>query len=145
MENQKKIISLIKYRFIVVTTLLGSVIIIQVVSPYLLKMDFFYYLIFAIYFLNLVYLLLLKLNFNSSLQLYPSNFRRCNYCNMACLHIGGNGLSILFSLYFTNNNKQFSPFSKRLMDSYICIISPFRFPCRPYVLQNYSPLQPGGD
>jgi two-component system sensor histidine kinase PilS (NtrC family) len=74
MENQKKIISLIKYRFIVVTTLLGSVIIIQVVSPYLLKMDFFYYLIFAIYFLNLVYLLLLKLNFNSSLQLYLQIF-----------------------------------------------------------------------
>lgn len=74
MENQRKIISLIKYRFIVATTLLGSVIIIQVISPYLLKMDFFYYLIFAIYFLNLVYLLLLKLNFNSSLQLYLQIF-----------------------------------------------------------------------
>lgn len=74
MENQKKIISLIKYRFVVATTLLGSVIIFQVISPYLLKMDFFYYLILAIYLLNLFYLLLLKLNFDNSLQLYLQIF-----------------------------------------------------------------------
>lgn len=74
MENQKKIINLIKYRFVVATTLLSSVIIIQVVSPYLLRMDFFYYLIFAIYFLNLFYLLLLKLNVNNTLQLYLQIF-----------------------------------------------------------------------
>ncbi len=74
MENQKKIISLIKYRFIVASTLLVSVIIIQVVSPYLLKMDFFYYLIFAIYSLNLFYIFLLKLNLNDTLQLYLQIF-----------------------------------------------------------------------
>lgn len=74
MENQKKIITLIKYRFIVVTTLLGSVIIIQVVSPYLLKLDFFYYLILTIYFLNLVYILLHRLNLNHILQLYLQVF-----------------------------------------------------------------------
>lgn len=74
MENQKKIISLIKYRFIVATTLLGSVIIIQVVSPYLLKLDFFYYLILTIYVLNILYILFLKLNLNNTLQLYLQVF-----------------------------------------------------------------------
>lgn len=74
MENQKKIINLIKYRFVVATTLLSSAIIIQVISPYLLRMDFFYYLVFAIYFLNLLYLLLLKLNLNNALQLYLQIF-----------------------------------------------------------------------
>ncbi len=70
MENRKKLISLIKYRLIVASTLLFSVIIVQVVSPYLLKMDFFFYLIFAIYFLNLLYILFLKLNLNETFQLY---------------------------------------------------------------------------
>jgi len=74
MENQKKIVSLIRYRFIVATTLLISAIIIQVISPYLLKMDFFYYLVLAIYLLNFLYLLFLKININNSIQLYIQIF-----------------------------------------------------------------------
>ncbi len=70
MEHPKKVLSLIKYRFIVATTLLSSVIIIQVASPFLLKLVFFYYLIFAIYSLNILYFLFVKANLNSILQLY---------------------------------------------------------------------------
>ncbi|MGQ9618196.1 MAG: two-component system sensor histidine kinase NtrB [Candidatus Aminicenantia bacterium] len=74
MEYQKKLNTLIIYRFIVATTLLGSAIIIQVVSPFLLKMDFLYYLIFSIYILNILYIIFLKINLNNILQLYIQIF-----------------------------------------------------------------------